>query len=194
MSSPDAAFRRLVETLDRMKILFYVCGSVASSAHGLIRATLDVDLVAPVQLRHIEGLVKELGKEFYVDPDMIRQALDAGRSFNLIHYASAYKFDIFPLREDPYEQSQFERRASARISLEGVEHIDVPVASAEDTVLSKLVWFRSGGEVSDKQWNDIRGIVEIQRDRLDRSYLRRWATHLNVEDLLDRVLSQSGAC
>jgi hypothetical protein len=192
MSSPHAAFRRLVEVLDRLKIPFFVCGSVASSAHGVIRATQDVDLVAGVQLRHIAGLVAELGKEFYVDPDMIRQALGFERSFNLIHFASGYKFDIFPLGAGPYEQAQFERRAPTAVSLEGAERIEVALASAEDTLLSKLSWFRAGGEVSERQWNDIHGIVEIRGDQLDLEYLRRWAAHLHVEDLLERALSQRG--
>jgi hypothetical protein len=192
MSSPDAALRRLVEVLDQLKIPFFVCGSVASSAHGVIRSTQDVDLVAGVQLRHIAGLVAELGEEFCVDPEMIRQALGFERSFNLIHFATGYKFDIFPLGAGPYDQAQFERRAPAAVSLEGAERIEVPLASAEDTLLSKLSWFRSGGEVSERQWTDIRGIVEIQGDRLDQVYLCRWAPHLHVEDLLKRALSRGG--
>src|SRR5205814_1211157 len=98
-----------------------VCGSVASSIHGVVRATRDVDLIAGVELRHIAGLVAELGKEFYTDQDMIREAIGAGRPFNLIHYATAYKFDIFPLGAGPYDQSQFQRRSSASVSLEGDE-------------------------------------------------------------------------
>jgi hypothetical protein len=124
---------------------------------------------------------------------MIRQALAAGRSFTFIHYATAYKFDIFPLGSGSFDVAQFQRRTPAAVLLGGKEFIDVPVASAEDTLLSKLVWFRAGGEVSDRQWHDIRGIVEIKREQLDRSYLRLWTAHLKVEDLLDRVLAQSGA-
>jgi hypothetical protein len=193
MASPTAAFRQLVEVLDRLKIPFFVGGSLASSTYGVARATRDVDLVAGVESRHIAGLVAELGKEFYVDPDMIGEALGAGRSFNLIHYATAYKFDIFPLGDSPYGQAQFQRRSPTAVCLSGDEHIEVPLESAEDTVLSKLAWFRLGGEVSDQQWNDIRGIVEISREQLDRPYLRRWAAYLKVEDLLERVFSQSAA-
>jgi hypothetical protein len=159
-----------------------------------MRATLDVDLVAAVEPAHIAGLVAELGKEFYADPEMMRHALSAGRSFNLIHYASAYKFDIFPLGQGAFEQAQFARRAPAAVSIEGSEPIEVPVASAEDTLLSKLSWFRTGGEVSDKQWNDIRGIADVQRGKLDLDYLQHWAAHLKVSDLLDRVLTESRAC
>jgi hypothetical protein len=193
MASPNAAFRRLVEVLDRLKIPFFVGGSVASSTYGVARATRDVDLVAGVEARHIAALVAELGKEFYIDPDVIGEALGAGRSFNLIHYATAYKFDIFPASDSAYVQAQFQRLSPTAVSLGGDEHIEVPLASAEDTLLSKLAWFRLGGEVSDQQWNDIRGIVEISRERLDRAYLRHWAAYLKVEDLLDRVFSQSAA-
>jgi D-alanine-D-alanine ligase-like ATP-grasp enzyme len=193
MNSPELAFRRLLEAIESLDIPFFVCGSAASSAHGVVRATLDVDLVAAVELRHIDGLVAALDKEFYIDADMIRQALAAGRSFNLIHYATAYKFDIFPLGSGSFDASQFQRRTPAAVSLGGAEYIDVPVASAEDTLLSKLVWFRAGGEVSDRQCHDIRGIVEIKRAQLDLAYLRLWAAHLKVEDLLDRVLAQGGA-
>ena len=193
MVRADEALRRLVEALGNLQISFLVVGSVASSIHGLVGATRGLDLVASVEPRHIDGLVAALEKEFYIDADMIRQALSAGRSFNLIHYATAYKFDIFPLGSGSFDASQFQRRTPAAVSLGRKEFIDVPVASAEDTLLSKLVWFRAGGEVSDRQWHDIRGIVEIKREQLDRAYLRLWAAHLKVEDLLDRVLAQSGA-
>ena len=189
MTNPNAAFRRLVEVLGGLKIPFFVGGSVASSTHGVARATMDVDLVAGVEPHHIAGLVAALGKDFYADPDMIREALSVGRAFNLIHFATTYKFDIFPLGSDPYQQAQFQRTARTGVSLSGGEAFEVPLQSAEDSLLSKLAWYRSGGEVSERQWSDIRGIVEIQGGRLDRAYLRRWASYLKVEDLLERVLS-----
>jgi hypothetical protein len=62
------------------------------------------------------------------------------------------------------------------------------IASAEDTVLSKLVWYRKGNEVSEHQWRDVLGILEVQVDRLDLLYMRRWAASLDVADLLNRAL------
>jgi hypothetical protein len=67
--------------------------------------------------------------------------------------------------------------------------IDVPAASAEDTILARLQWCRLGGEVSERQW---RGVVEVQKDRLELGYLKRWAAHLEVSDLLARVLGECG--
>ena len=186
----DAGFKRLAEGFDRLQIQYCVCGSLASSVHGIYRTTADIDLLASVRLNDATRLANELGKEFYADAAMIQDAIARGRSFNLIHFASAYKFDIFPVIDDPYQQAQFERRKVQSVPLpDGI--IDVPVASAEDTILNKLAWYRFGGGVSERQWHDIRGIVEIQGDRLDRDYMRRWAAHLKVEDLLAQALSPS---
>ncbi|MCC6332570.1 MAG: hypothetical protein IT380_01120 [Myxococcales bacterium] len=65
----------------------------------------------------------------------------------------------------------------------------VAVASAEDTIVSKLRWYRLTGEVSDRQWNDVAGIVTARRGRLDLAYLRHWAERLGVAELLERLLS-----
>lgn len=188
MASPNSAFKRLVGALDKLEISFYVGGSVASALHGSPRATMDVDLVADIQPFHINGLCSELEKEFYIDAEMIREALRMGRSFNLIHYASSYKFDVFPAGDDVYAHVQFERVVRKPVSISGEEPFEVPVASAEDTILNKLAWYRAGGGVSERQLHDIRGIVEIQGDRLDREYMRRWAAHLKVDDLLQQAV------
>jgi hypothetical protein len=62
------------------------------------------------------------------------------------------------------------------------------VATAEDTVLNKLRWYRAGGETSERQWNDLRGIVQVSGARLDLAYLNTWAPRLGVADLLERLL------
>jgi len=178
----------LLEALDQAGIHYMIGGSVASGIHGVFRTTADVDLVADIRLSQVATVVRQLGREFYADADMISGALRAGRSFNVIHFASTSKFDIFPLSRDAYDQSQFERRQIEVVDLGGVEKLRVPVATAEDTLLMKLVWYRSGGEVSERQWNDVRGIVAVQRQRLDRAYLAQWAAYLKVADLLEHAL------
>ncbi|MBI1791523.1 MAG: hypothetical protein HYR60_28675 [Acidobacteria bacterium] len=190
MTSPSAGFARLLEALDRLEIQYMVCGSVASSAHGIIRSTRDVDLVADLKEEHAGALVEELSGDFYIDAEMILSSLRAGRSFNLIHLASSYKFDIFPLSNDAYSRMEFSRRTPQATRQFGPEPLEFFAASAEDTLLAKLVWFRRGREVSDQQWNDARGVVEVKGAALDRDYLRRWAAHLHVDDLLERVLGQ----
>jgi hypothetical protein len=54
-----------------------------------------------------------------------------------------------------------------------------------------LEWYRIGGEVSDRQWRDVPGVLKVQGDRLDRDYLRRMATELKVADLLERAFGEA---
>jgi hypothetical protein len=69
--------------------------------------------------------------------------------------------------------------------------VEASVASAEDTLLAKLEWYRMGGEVSERQWRDVLGVLKVQAGGLDLEYLRRWARELGVDDLLERALAQS---
>jgi len=189
MSDPSAGFCRLLEIFHRLRIPYMVGGSLASSVHGVFRSTADIDLIVDMNLEQAMTLVKELGSDFYSDEDTIREALGSGRSFNVIHLASAFKFDFFPLLQNPYYRNQFNRRMLEEFSVGDREPVKFYVATAEDILLAKLVWFKRGGEVSQRQWDDVRGIVTVRVGRLDLAYLRHWAQHLNVEDLLERALS-----
>jgi hypothetical protein len=72
--------------------------------------------------------------------------------------------------------------------LSGADSATLFVDTAEDTMLRKLEWYRRGGEVSERQWRDVVGIVNAQSSRLDHAYLREWAKRLGVPDLLERAL------
>jgi hypothetical protein len=180
-------FKRILEVFDLLEIPYQVVGSLASSMHGIPRATMDVDIVADLRTDQIAEFVDQLKADFYADAEMITEALARQRSFNLIHYASSYKFDIFPLARDEYSQTQFGRRQFSETKSLG-DPIECAVASVEDTILNKLRWYRLGGETSERQWNDLRGIVRIQGATLDQGYLNTWAPQLGVADLLDRLL------
>ena len=182
------ALRALLAALDQCGIAYFVGGSVASGIHGIYRTSMDAGLVADIRAGQVAGLARRLGGDFYADAAMMQDTPQRGRSFNVIHLASSFKFNIFPLRSDAYGQTQFARRMIRGVTL-GDETLSVPVSSAEDTLLMKLAWHRAGGETSERQWNDIRGIVAIQGDPLDRAYLRQWAGYLKVADLLEEALA-----
>jgi len=183
-----AAFQDLLAVLDRLEIPFFAGGSVASGTHGLPRQTNDIDLVADLGAQQIAEFCEALAPAFYADAEAMPRAIDMGRSFNVIHIEGAYKFDIFPVGQDRFARSQLARRRSTTTTITGLRHIEFPVASPEDTILAKLAWFRKGGEVSDRQWHDVLGVIHVQAGRLDSAYLREWAAHLGVADLLVKAL------
>ncbi len=179
----------VVKELDALGIPYFIGGSLASAIHGVYRATADADIVANMRLQHAEPLTQALEPAFYVQADDIRDAIRSRSSFNLIHFETMFKVDIFVFKGRPFDKAQFERRAS-QIVVTDSEHAAY-FASAEDTVLAKLEWYRMGGEVSDRQWNDILGILKAQAATLDIAYLRRWASSLGVADLLGRALKDA---
>ena len=190
MSDAGAAFKRLLEALNQISIPYAAGGSLASSVHGTPRATAGIELVVDIRPAHAGPLAAALEDEFFADKEMIAGSIEEGRAFNIIHYASGYKFDLFPLPDEPYYRVEFERREATEFTV-GEEPVRFDVVTAEDAILAKLVWYRLAGEVSERQWNDVRSIVQVQGDKLDGAYLSKWSSQLGVADLLDRLLSQS---
>jgi hypothetical protein len=179
----------VTQTLERLGVPYAVGGSFASSLHGVMRSTLDVDIVTDMRLEHIPALIAALSKEFYADDEMMRGAIEHRSSFNLIHYETAFKVDIFIRKLRAFDQMQLERSRATVIATDPEESIYV--ASPEDTILAKLEWYRMGGEISDRQWRDILGVLKTRAGELDLAYLKKWAIELKVTDLLERALKES---
>ena len=183
----------VTQTLETLGIPYAVGGSLASSVHGVMRSTLDVDIVADMRLEHIQPLVAALSKEFYADDEMMRDAIQHQTSFNIIHYETAFKVDIFIRKARAFDQMQLERRRMSVIATDPEQ--SVYITSPEDVILSKLEWYRMGGEVSDRQWRDTPdgvGVLKTREGELDLNYMRKWAKELKVSDLLERALKQAG--
>lgn len=190
ISEPLRITLLVTDVLDALGVAYFVGGSVASALYGAARSTLDSDLVADLKVEHATPLAKLLAAAFYADEISIREAIERRSSFNLIHLDTSFKVDVFVRRARPFDDSQF-RRKTAQMVAHDPERTLV-VASAEDNVLAKLEWYRMGGEVSDRQWRDILGLLIVGAKRLDRAYLEFWAHQLGVADLLTRAIGESG--
>lgn len=147
---------------------------------------MDADLVADIKSDQVFPLVTLLESEFYIDADMIQDAIQQNSSFNLIHLETMFKVDVFMLKQRAFDINQMQRRISQPLGDAPDEH--AYFSTAEDIILAKLEWFRAGGETSERQWRDILGVLDIQSDRLDYDYLRNWAQKLGMQNLLQRAL------
>jgi len=186
LSEPVAVTLSVIEALDTLDVPYLIGGSLASAIHGVARATVDTDLVADLRPEHAAPLAQALSDAFYVDVESIRDAIRRRSSFNVIHLETMFKVDVFARKRRPFDQAQFERRTAQVVATDPER--TAYVASPEDTVLTKLEWYRMGGEVSDRQWRDAVGVLKVQGERLDLAYLRRWAAALEVADLLEKAL------
>lgn len=179
----------VIEAFERLQIPYLVGGSMASALYGVARSTLDADIVADIHPEQAGALIKALGDDFYADDEMILGAIRHRSSFNLIHLETMFKVDVFIRKERPFDRIQFERRLE-QVFADNPER-KAFITSAEDIILVKLEWYRLGGEVSDRQWRDILGVLKVQAGGLDLDYLKRWADELKVLDLLQRALKES---
>ncbi|OFW17636.1 MAG: hypothetical protein A3H97_13470 [Acidobacteria bacterium RIFCSPLOWO2_02_FULL_65_29] len=186
-----AALRPVAAAFDALGVRYYLGGSVASSAHGIARASLDADLVALLEPDHVDPLVNRLASAYYIPVDRLRLAVAARSSCNFIHLATMFKIDVFVSKGRPFDWEASERARLQAID-EGPDAALFPIATPEDTVLAKLEWFRLGGETSERQWWDVVGILKVT-EGADRTYLERWAASLGVADLLERALADAAS-
>ena len=167
MTEPDllTALGPVLGALRGLGVRHFVGGSLASSAHGVPRASIDADVVAELLPAHAAPLTTALRGGYYVPEDLLHDAIARRSSFSVIHLESMVKVDVFVSRDRPFDQRALERSRPALLDRGG----SIPVSSPEDTVLAKLEWFRLDGEVSERQWTDVTGLLRTG-GALDREY------------------------
>jgi len=99
---------------------------------------------------------------------------------------TSFKVDVFVSQRRPFDL-QVVRRAELH-SLVSSGELVVPIATAEDVILLKLEWYRIGGEVSERQRDDIDRLIQLTRTNLDQAYLKETAELVAVRDLLEHWL------
>lgn len=188
-NEPVEVTLKVTGVFERLGVPYLIGGSLASTLYGMVRTTQDSDIVAKMRLEHLQPFVSALQDEFYVDEEMIAESIQHNSSFNIIHRESFFKVDVFIPYPRPFLQSQLARAQKQTFAFE--TEVSAKFASPEDTILSKLEWYRIGGDVSERQWRDILGVLKTRAGELDLDYLRKWAGELKVSDLLERALGES---
>lgn len=181
--------QEVVAVLSRLGIAYALGGSWASSLLGKMRFTHDADLTVEPFPGQEKVFCASFGDDYYVSLPAVQHAVGQRSSFNVIHTLSSFKVDLFVRKDRPFEQSVMARRRA--FTLPHALGQMIQCVSPEDIILLKLEWYRLGGETSQQQWLDVRGVLEVQGPRLDHAYLDRWATDLGILDLLTRARQES---
>lgn len=191
MKSPEilSALFPVVRFFQSHRVPYYIGGSLASSAFGKARSTIDADLVADLPATLVDGMVAAFRDTYYIDGDMIRSAIEHHSCFNLIHLETMFKLDIFI-----FKGAEYDRQVLARIQKEKIESEsesgELCFASPEDIILHKLLWYRLGKQVSQRQWEDALGVLRVQYGKLDMDYLEQWAGELGVAEYFLNLKAQ----
>lgn len=183
---PVAVTLLVANALEKLGVPYFIGGSLATAVHGVARATLDADIIADMKPDQVDHFVRALGNAFYADAEVVRDAVHLQTSFNVIHLRTMFKVDVFVRSRAPFDQAQFRRRMVAELAEEPGH--SAYVASPEDNILAKLLWYQAGGEVSDRQWRDVVTVIGVYDERLDLPYLRQWADRLGIANLLERAI------
>ncbi len=193
MKTPEIlqAIQPVITALNELSIPYYIGGSIASSMYGIARATMDVDMVADIKPCHVSTLKQLLEKDYYVDENMIMDAMRRSSSFNLIHLETMIKIDIFFQKADSYSEQALNRKRKDVL----VEYDDASeffFSSAEDVIINKLKWFEMTERMSERQWLDVIGVLKVQNTKIDIEYLKYWCAKLDLVSLLEAAFHDAG--
>jgi len=184
-----AVVAQVIDILEELSIPYHLGGSFASTIHGVPRQTGDVDIVVDLSPEAGRKLARALAGDFYVDASVVADAVSRRSSFNAIHLTTGFKVDFFVAGSQQFDRVELQRSVREQIVADPPRW--AAVKSAEDIVLRKLQWFKEGGGVSDRQWNDLLGVLKTQEDRLDAPYLDEWARRLGVSELLAKARAEA---
>jgi predicted nucleotidyltransferase component of viral defense system len=145
--------------------------------------------MARISFEQAESILQALGEDFLGSAMEIKSALaedSPWSSFQLLHVTELFKFDIFVPRDDEFVREMHSRAMEVTLGA-----VRLKVLSPEDILIQKLRWYDLGNRVSDRQWNDIVQVMEVQAGKLDKEYITRWARHFGLEDLMNEAFGEA---
>lgn len=179
---PYELLKIVVDVLEKAKIPYLVTGSVGAMAYGEPRMTNDIDIVAAIEERHIAIFLTAFPAiEFYIDGEMIREAVQKQGQFNIIHPSSGLKVDLIIKKDTPFDNSRFGRLKR----LSPAESYQANFAAAEDIIIKKMEYYLQGG--SEKHLRDITGMIKISREAINFAYITSWAKKLGIWEIWEAI-------
>lgn len=184
----DEMLEQLVETCNRLKLKYFVTGSMASMSYGEVRFTNDIDVVIDFRHGEVRAFLDAFPADrFYFSEEAARAAISSGGQFNINDPETGVKIDVLIPTDSAFDENRF-RRVVEDTQASGLV---VRFASPEDVILMKLVYYEEGA--SEKHIRDITSMLRTQGDAIDRAYIQQWADRLGVGDAWRVVLDKLAA-
>ncbi len=175
----------LINVFEKLKIRYFITGSIASMFYGEPRFTNDIDVVADIKREHIPKLLELFPEdEFYLSKESILDAIKNQYQFNIIHPSSGLKIDVTIAKNDDFDKSRFERIRE----ISPIEGTLTKMAAPEDVIIMKMRYYKEGE--SEKHLRDIASILKISGDEIDKNYIELWAHKLNLIDIWKSILKK----
>jgi hypothetical protein len=166
----------IARVFEKLKIPYFITGSIAAMTYGEPRFTNDIDMVADIKDWDIPGLIHYFPEpEYYIDADSINQAIQFKSQFKILHLPSGLKIDVIIKKKTFFDNSRFSRIKRLRL-----EEKEINFASPEDVIIKKMEYYKMGS--SEKHLRDITGILKIYRGMIDFEYLKHW---ISIFDLIE---------
>ena len=182
---PSDLLSYLVRALERLRLPYFVTGSMATVFFGEPRFTHDIDVVVALPAARIAEFCRAFpAPEFYVSQEAVREAVERRTQFNIIHPTSGLKVDVILPPDTPFDRSRFARA----VRVQPAPDCDASFSSPEDVILKKMEYYREGG--SEKHLRDITGVLRISGDRIDHAYMAEWAARLGLEEIWKAILAR----
>ena len=170
----------VIRALDDLEIPYMLVGSFSSSYYGIARSTKDVDLVVQLDDRSISEVDRALGPRFKLDRQMSFETITGTIKHVFTVDETSFQVEVFRLSDDPHDQERFRRRQCVEF-----QDQDTWLPTAEDVILTKLVWSSTGNRPKDA--DDVRDVIAVQGDAIDWDYVHRWCDEHGTRDLLDEI-------
>jgi hypothetical protein len=178
----DDVIEAVLEALQAVKIPFMIVGSLATNFHGVPRSTRDADFVIQLRPGAFGALREQLAPPLRLDPQSRFEGITGTTRYLVEATGTAFTVELFELTDDPHDLARFARRQQVHVF-----DRTAFVATAEDTIITKLRWARQGGQGRAKDIADARNVIAVQGDTLDWAYVESWCGQHGTLDVLQQL-------
>ncbi len=175
MSEELEVLKIVTRRLREAGINYMISGSIAANYYTIPRMTRDIDIVIELNESDVDKFVGLFEGDFYVNRKTVEDEVSRQGMFNLIYNRYVLKIDFIVKKSSAYQQAAFVRRKQVLI-----EQSPMWFVSAEDLVISKLVWAKDS--YSEMQLKDVGNLIETV-DNLDLKYIDNWVRELGLEQI-----------